>query len=112
MWYCFANLLQEDLTSVKRNWNSHYIRKSRFDTVAGRPDELYFLPECNGAQNYAKQVTDAQFQDMSQYCHEYMEENVIQEYYCTIGNELGMSQPTHWRRALEMYHILRGIAQS
>ena len=112
LWYCFANLLQEDLTSVKRNWNSHYIRKSRFDTVAGRPDELYFLPECNGAQNYAKQVTDAQFLDMSQYCHEYMEENVIQGYYCTIGNELGMSQPTHWRRALEMYHILRGIAQS
>ena len=55
LWYCFANLLQQDLTAVKQHWNSHYIRKSRFDTVAGRPNELYFLPECTGAHDYAEE---------------------------------------------------------
>ena len=112
LWYCFANLLQQDLTAVKQHWNSHYIRKSRFDTVAGRPNELYFLPECTGAQDYAEDVTDAKFQDMSQYCHGYEEESVIQEYFHTIGDELGLSQPAHWRQALAMYHNLCEIAQN
>ena len=33
---------------MKEHWNTHYIRKSRYDTVAGRPNSLYFLPEING----------------------------------------------------------------
>ena len=111
LWYCFANLLQQDLTAVKQHWNSHYIRKSRFDTVAGRPNELYFLPECTGAQDYAEDVTEAKFQDMSEYCYGHEQDYVIQEYFRTVGDELGYSQPTHWRQALEMYHSLREIAR-
>ena len=111
LWYCFANLLQQDLTAVKQHWNSHYIRKSRFDTVAGRPNELYFLAECTGTQDYAEDVTEAKFQDMSQYCHGYEEENVIQEYFHAVGDELRLLQPTHWRQALAMYRNLCEIAQ-
>ena len=48
LWFVFASLLQADLDYVKEHWNTHYIRKSRYDTVAGRPDSLYFLPEVNG----------------------------------------------------------------
>lgn len=105
LWCCFANLLQEDLTRIKRHWNSHYNRKSRFDTVSGRPDELYFLPECTGAQNYGKEVTDALFQDMSQYCHAFEEEHVIQEYFQTVGDELGLSQPTHNTLEASFSHV-------
>ena len=78
LWYCFHELVQEDLTYT--HWNSHYICKSRFDTISGRPNELYFLPECSVSRNYKQPVTDEQFTDMSQYCHDYNEENFYQEY--------------------------------
>ena len=32
LWYCFASVLQQDLDQVKEHWNSHRIRKSKFQT--------------------------------------------------------------------------------
>ena len=48
MWYCFSGLIQDDLAQVMEHWNTHYIRKSRHDTVAGRPESLFHLPESFG----------------------------------------------------------------
>ena len=44
-WYTFSPLLQYELDQVKLQWNTHYIRRTRHDTIPGRPDELFFLPE-------------------------------------------------------------------
>lgn len=110
LWYCFSGLLQQDFNTVKQHWNTHYIRKSRFETVEGRPDELYYLPECAGATDHLRTVSDAQFNEMSQYCHEYEENSIIQEYFQNIGEQMGLSQATNWRQALEMYHNLCEIA--
>ena len=41
LWFCFAELLQEDLDAVKEHWNTHRIRKSRNGTIPGVPDVLY-----------------------------------------------------------------------
>ena len=41
LWFCLAELLQEDLDAVKEHWNTHRIRKSRNDTTPGVPDVLY-----------------------------------------------------------------------
>jgi hypothetical protein len=111
LWYCFHQLLQEDLSSVQLHWNSHYIRKSRFDTISGRPDKLYFLPECSGGRNYIKSVTDEQFDDMSQYCHEYNEDNLYQEYFGEIFEQLHLGEPTNWRECLDLYNRLCQIAE-
>ncbi len=102
--------MQQDFNSVKQHWNSHYIRKSRFATVEGRPDELYYLPECSGATDHIQPVSDAEFTEMSQYCHEYEENSIIQEYFQNIGEQMGFPQAVNWREALEMYHILCEIA--
>ena len=48
LWSCFAPLLQEDIEQLKEHWNTHYIPKARHDTVSGRPDSLYHLPEIHG----------------------------------------------------------------
>jgi hypothetical protein len=111
LWYCFAKLLQKELHTVWQHWNSHYVRRSRFDTIAGKPDELYFLPECMGADYHLMPVSEISFQDMSQYCHEYGETSIVQEYFQTVGDELEFSQPENWREALGMYYNLCGIAQ-
>ena len=55
-WFCFGNLLQQDLDHVKEAWNSHYIRSSWHETVPGRPNELYYLPEMYGTQNFLHPV--------------------------------------------------------
>ena len=48
LWYCFHGLLQAEFDAVKERWNTHRIRKSGNDTVPGRPDSLFFLPELHG----------------------------------------------------------------
>lgn len=42
------------------HWNTHYIRPSRHETIAGRPNELYFLPELSSSQDFMEPVTDDQ----------------------------------------------------
>ena len=51
LWYCFSNVLQKELVSVKEHWNTHRIQKSRNNTVPGRPDSLFFLPDLHGARD-------------------------------------------------------------
>ena len=52
LWFCFARLIQEDLDRLKEHWNSHYIRESRHDTVKGRPNELFYLPELHDTEDF------------------------------------------------------------
>ena len=47
LWFCFTRVFQTGLNEVKDNWNTH-IRKSRFETVAGRSNSLYTVPEFHG----------------------------------------------------------------
>ena len=113
LWFSFSDLIQADLNSVQHHWNSHYIRKSRFDTISGRPDKLYFLPESSGATDHIQPVDEEDFQDMSAYCHHYSDEdNIFQEYFQMVKEQLGISSPTDWRAALDMYSQLCEIAQT
>ena len=49
LWFCFSELLQKILDEIREHWNTHHIRGSRHNTVKGRPDSLYYLPELHGA---------------------------------------------------------------
>ena len=62
LWYCFSPVIQDELDAVKENWNTHYIRKSRHDTINGRPDSLFFLPEHHGAVDMLNQVPEEKIQ--------------------------------------------------
>ena len=48
--FCFSPVLKRGLEEVKDSWNSHYVRKSRYHTQAGIPNQLYLLPETVGAE--------------------------------------------------------------
>ena len=39
--FCFTGVIKKKLNRFKREWNKHYIRKSEYSQVHGRPDELY-----------------------------------------------------------------------
>lgn len=62
--FCFNELLQHDLDFVVLHWNTHYIQQSRHDTVPGRSDELFFLPERSGGENHLQYTTPQQLEEM------------------------------------------------
>ena len=79
---CFIQLLQDDLDKVKEYWNTHSIRGSRHDTINGRPDELFFLPELRGGvDGLLHPILDDEIQSMRESLTYEGEESVYQEYF-------------------------------
>ena len=112
LWYCFNKVLQTELTFVKEHWNTHRIRKSRNNTVPGRPDSLYFLPEIHGAKNCLFEVSAAEVEFGSQHIIEDLDcsENDHQEYFDYARSNLSIPLPKTWEEALEMYKKLTHVA--
>ena len=42
LWFYFSEVLQKALDELKHIWNTHRIRKSRYDIIAGRLNVLDF----------------------------------------------------------------------
>ena len=111
LWFCFAPLLQEDIEQLKEHWNTHYIRKSRHDTVSGRPDSLYHLPEIHGgAINLIAHVPDDELQYARVHLVEQAERNDYQEYFQYVTITCDLQRPHSWREGLELYNTLLDCA--
>ena len=113
LWFAFSGILKYELNGIRAHWNSHYIRRSRHDTIAGKPDVLYYLPETVGALNLIKPVTEAQLQNMTQHCEEAQDvDNVYQEYFKYVtDNELRVPLPSSWDDAFQLHQQLLAIAE-
>ena len=111
LWYSFSGVLQLDLDLIKEHWNTHLIRKSKFQTVTGRPDSLYFLPEQIGTHDYKIEVTDAHFQDVSEHVvvKEYF--NEYTEYFNYLVEENGIPKPKNWEDALELFRFALSVCR-
>jgi hypothetical protein len=103
LWYCFHKLLQTELDLVKEHWNSHRIRKSRHDTIPGRPDSLYFLPQLHGSRDYLFQLAAAEIGFASENIIEDELANDHQEYFEYVRNNLSLSHPEDWEEAFNMF---------
>lgn len=68
--YCFARLIQNELDECKEQWNSHYLRKSPFTEVHGRPDYLFSVPPFN-FQNFGTIIDDRDLFILQDHVHEY-----------------------------------------
>ena len=110
LWFCFNNILQADLDSVKDNWNSHYIRRSRYDTIPGRPNELYYLPENSGYQDYKCAVSEEDLYDMGEYCEAPDDDSIFGEYFRYVVEIHNLVPPSNWREALLLYNNLMHFA--
>ena len=55
--FVFSDFLQLELDKVKDEWNMHFIRQSRHNTVSGVPDELYYLPQTCGFEDCEFEVS-------------------------------------------------------
>ena len=111
LWYCFSSVIQTELDAVKDHWNTHYIRKSRHDTVSGRPDSLYFLPEHHGAVDMMVHVPQEEIQYASTHITEEIPTHKLQEYFEYARMSIGCPLPVTWQAAMDLYLNLVNIAE-
>ena len=103
LWFAFSKIIQDDLDRVKEHWNTHRIRKSKFQTVAGRPDSLYFLPEETYTLDCKQEISQNEFRDVSEnvvvreYANEYT------EYFNYLLEDNNIQSPNDW--GLSLIHI-------
>jgi len=112
LWYCFCGIIQKDLDIVKEHWNTHLIRGSRHNTISGRPNELFSLPESKGG-------VDGLLQDVSKESIQYAahqllnfehENNEYQEYFNYVLSNSNLQLPRDWKEAEQLYQQLISIA--
>lgn len=113
LWFCFAEILQKVLSELKEHWNTHYIRGSRHDTVRGRPDSLYHLPELHGGSDqYILPVLEAEIRYARLHIVESEENNIYQEYFNYVLATCHLKKPTTWIEALQLYDALLHFANN
>ena len=97
---------------MRDHWNTHFIHRSRHETVPGRPDELFFLPELHSSQDYKQPVTVEQCQHILEN-HLGMEEcgNEYQEYFEYVLDSTDLAPPQDWREGLNLYNRLLDFAK-
>ena len=121
LWFSFSKVIERELNQVKNDWNSHYIRGSKYQTMPGIPDKLYFFPEDFGTTDH-KHLFDATDQLEAEYeisCTptdanaSNSEENESTDYFLYFNyalDTLGMDVPNDWREGLSTYHRLLSVA--
>lgn len=112
LWYCFHGVLQAEFDAVKERWNTHRIRKSRNDTVPGRPDSLFFLPELHGASDCGMPLNLTEVRYVTQHIIEddNSQTNDYQDYFKYARTSLSIPLPENWEEALSLYMKLMYVA--
>ena len=110
--FSLGNTLHTEL-----QWNTHYVRRTKHDTIPGRPDELFFLPELSGGQNQGTYISDSEIDSAYSEEENLMEDaaiimndvdEVLVEYFEYVVHEENLLYPpTNWKEGRKLFiHIL------
>ena len=109
-WFCFAELIQQDLDFVKNHWNTHTIRTSSRNTIPGKPDELFLFPKNKGGEHRLHPVTLEEIEVVAENLLQFDEEvNWFQDYFHYLFTNINIRRPTSWMDALNLYRELMQI---
>ena len=112
LWFCFSKIIQKDFDVLTDHWNSHRIRKSRFETIPGRPNVLCYLPDLSGGATDLKlHVSDQQVYAVLGYVSP--DNNVLneyQEYFASVIRRLQLDNPSNYQHALQLFGVLKDAA--
>lgn len=110
LWFCFSGILQQDLDFVREHWNTHTIRASSYNTIAGKPDELYLLPENKGGEDRLHPVSAEEVEFVAENLLQFEEvPNWYQHYFEHILTNMNLERATNWMDALNLYRELLHI---
>ena len=104
-------MLQDDLDHVVEHWNTHLIRKSSNNSVSGRPDAIYHIPERYGGVEMKAAVSQRELS--------YVEADILQDdgeneytgYFDYVSGQLSLSRPRDWKASFDLYHKLMQVAR-
>ena len=112
LWFCFAHLIQADLTQTCEHWNTHKIMKFRHYTIDGRPDVQYFLLEGNGGESNLIVPVE---EEKKAYARNHLIENETNnehfDYIEYIMANQGFSNSEHWREAVDLFENIVFISK-
>ena len=102
------NLIRRDLNSIKEEWNTHIISRSRNGGPSGRPNCMFHLPHLYNVKDQIKEVEQNEIdeflpavadiiRDFSLEFEEFAEYFLIRD---------GLNLPTHPTEALHLYTYL------
>ena len=109
----FFMFRKNDMDFARVHWNTHYIRKSRFDTIPGKPDALYYLPEQQGHTEQLVEMSVAEIDAFEEQCiriSETNDDNEYHNYFKYVIEQERFSMPDSWKEALEWYIKLVNVA--
>ena len=89
MKFCFTAIIQDELTRIAKHWNLHKIRPcANTESVPGRPDVLFFLPQLPDTVDHKIAVSDDELSIAEECCCDSIPENgcsrEFQELACLI----------------------------
>ena len=94
VWFCFSSLIQASLDEVKESWNTHYIRKSRHDTICGRPNAIHSLSEAHGGiSGLIVNVPEDELAYANEHLIEREDEKGYQDYFKYVLGTLNLQEP-------------------
>ena len=105
LWFCFNGILQSSLDEAKLYWNTHYIRPSRHETVAGVPNILFDIPEQFGGFDFRVRVPADKLQEVQvRYSQE--NENEFEDYFEYLMEFYELQYPSNYNEAAHVFNVL------
>ena len=113
IWFSFFDLLQFELSNFAELWNTHHIRSSEPNCIAGVADQLFTSPEEYGYINcgtrlslaklgHLKQQTDIEGKvELTAFD---LEDDTVMSYCMYIVRQLNLRYPpTNWAEAKDLF---------
>ena len=106
--YCFMNLIRRDLNSIKEEWNTHIISRSRNGGPSGRPNCMFHLPHLYNVKDQIKAVEQNEIDEFLPVVADIIRDFSLEfeefaEYFLIRD---GLNLPTNPTEALHLYTYL------
>ena len=106
LWFCFYCVLQSSLDEAQLYWNTHYIRPSCHETVAGVPNILFDIPEQFGGFDFRVQVPAEKLQEVQVRYSQQNNENEFQDYFEYLMEFYELQYPSNYNEAVQLFNVL------
>ena len=106
----FSTVLQKNIDLFVKHWNSHHVRPSRHNTIAGIPEILYYLPQNSGGISCGIPVSDEKIHEVEHHCKMEQESNEYDEYFHYVMEAERLFYPDTPDQSLALYERHLAVA--
>ena len=112
-WFCFEPLINKNLQEFKEQWNSHFIRRSQYCEVNGRPNYLYSFPSIGKSDQKQPIRSETDFAVVTESLNlqtEDVEDQRYSNFFNRAIEQLNYKRIFTWNDSKELFLILLNYA--